>query len=297
MIQPIVGRRPVAAGVLACFAFGIGLNLAPATAVADDAPAVDCVIHPYRVADLSSAVPGVVDEVKVKRSDAVAEGQMVASLDAGLEEATVALAKARAGVTSEVALGQVELEFNLRRKERVDWLYARRTVPFERTDDAKREQDLSAIRLQQARELVAIRKLELRRAQEQLNQKIIMAPFSGFVLEVFRAKGEYVEGQPILRLAQLDPLRVEAIVPVAFFGRIKVGSEAEIVPELATAQSLRGTVEVVDRIADAASGTFGVRLTLTNPEHRLPAGLKCELKFIAPITSAAKPADGRRTSQ
>ena len=38
-------------------------------------------------------------------------------------------------------------------------------------------------------------------------------------------------------------------------------------------------VTVVDRVVDAASGTFGVRLELPNPDYRLPAGLKCKVRF------------------
>jgi len=38
-------------------------------------------------------------------------------------------------------------------------------------------------------------------------------------------------------------------------------------------------VTVVDRVVDAASGTFGVRLELPNPNYRLPAGLKCKVPF------------------
>jgi hypothetical protein len=30
---------------------------------------------------------------------------------------------------------------------------------------------------------------------------------------------------------------------------------------------------------DAASGTFGVRLRLANPGNRIPAGIKCRVKF------------------
>ena len=38
-------------------------------------------------------------------------------------------------------------------------------------------------------------------------------------------------------------------------------------------------VVVVDHVVDAASGTFGVRLALPNPDHSLPAGLKCHVSF------------------
>ena len=39
------------------------------------------------------------------------------------------------------------------------------------------------------------------------------------------------------------------------------------------------TVTVVDRVLDAASGTFGVRLALPNPDLLLPAGIRCKISF------------------
>ena len=38
-----------------------------------------------------------------------------------------------------------------------------------------------------------------------------------------------------------------------------------------------------DHIVDAASGTFGVRLKLPNPGYKLPAGLKCRVRFPTKI--------------
>jgi hypothetical protein len=40
-------------------------------------------------------------------------------------------------------------------------------------------------------------------------------------------------------------------------------------------------VTVVDRVFDAASSTFGVRLELPNPDYSLPAGLRCRIRFLA----------------
>jgi membrane fusion protein, multidrug efflux system len=36
---------------------------------------------------------------------------------------------------------------------------------------------------------------------------------------------------------------------------------------------------VVDKLIDAASGTFGVRLQLPNPNHKIPAGIKCSVEL------------------
>jgi hypothetical protein len=40
------------------------------------------------------------------------------------------------------------------------------------------------------------------------------------------------------------------------------------------------TVTVVDRVVDAASDTFGVRLLLPNPDYRIPGGVRCEIRFL-----------------
>ncbi|CAN0204246.1 unnamed protein product [Phaeothamnion confervicola] len=47
------------------------------------------------------------------------------------------------------------------------------------------------------------------------------------------------------------------------------------------AGSFRARVTLVDKVIDAASGTFGVRLELPNPGGRVPAGIKCRVRFSA----------------
>jgi hypothetical protein len=41
--------------------------------------------------------------------------------------------------------------------------------------------------------------------------------------------------------------------------------------------SAEATVRVVDRVLDAASGTFGVRLEVPNPNLAIPAGIRCRV--------------------
>jgi multidrug efflux pump subunit AcrA (membrane-fusion protein) len=54
---------------------------------------------------------------------------------------------------------------------------------------------------------------------------------------------------------------------------------ADVSPENPVGQVYKVKVTIVDRVIDAASGTFGVRLELPNPKYRLPAGLKCKVSF------------------
>jgi hypothetical protein len=97
------------------------------------------------------------------------------------------------------------------------------------------------------------------------------------VLERLLSPGESAGASPILRLARLDPLRVEAFLPVDLLGKITPGMSARVMPEVGGAHA--ATVAVADRVADPASATFGVRLELPNPGYRLPAGIRCRVRF------------------
>jgi multidrug efflux pump subunit AcrA (membrane-fusion protein) len=162
------------------------LSVSPFSASADEFPSVDCVISPYQIVDLGSAVPGVIDRLLVERSDFVSRGQVIAELAAGVERATVELAKARAQVEPEINVWQVNVDFDEKRKARIHSLYERRVISDDNRDEADREAEISTWKLQQARDLKRIRNLELDRAEEQLKQKIIHSPIDGFVLEKFK---------------------------------------------------------------------------------------------------------------
>ena len=86
-------------------------------------------------------------------------------------------------------------------------------------------------------------------------------------------------GRPASKLAEIDPLYVEVILPVSLYGQIKNGQRAQVFPEKPVGGVYDAAVKVVDRVVDGASGTFGVRLQLPNPGYRIPAGIKCRVKF------------------
>ena len=84
----------------------------------------------------------------------------------------------------------------------------------------------------------------------------------------------------VVTVAQIDPRRAEVVLPAALFGRLAPGMRAEVLPELPDAGVHVATVEIVDRVIDAASGTFRVSLELPNPDRALPSGLHCEARFL-----------------
>ena len=240
---------------------------------------MDCVITPRALVDVSSAVPGVIESIAAERSERVQAGQQVAKLKSGVEEASVSLARARAAIETEIRLREVALGFDRENQHRLESLSKQRAASQHDWAKAERDVNLSQWKLQLAREEYRLRSLELRRAEEALKQKFVISPIDGVVVQRFRGVGEYVENQPIMRIAQLDPLYVEVIAPMSLFGTLHPGMMAEVVPELGSSQAHQATITLVDRMGDAASGTFGVRLELPNPDHALPAGLKCSVRI------------------
>ena len=288
------GNRTNKSGILVMLFVLLSGSHLPAQA--EEITALDCVINPHKVFDLGSGVPGVLEKINVERSDYVEANQVVAELDTRVERANVAVAQARAGITSEKQLGELNLKFDTRRKERIDDLYAAKSVSIQNQEDAELEAQLSHWRLEEAQERENIRKLELLRAEQQLEQKIVRSPGSGFVLKNFKSVGEYIEDQPIVRIAQLDRLNVEVIAPMELFGKIKVGMYAEVYPETLGNKPRRAEVSVVDRIGDTASGTFGIRLNLPNADYSVPAGVKCTLQFADNLPSSQQPDGGEQFS-
>ena len=121
--------------------------------------------------------------------------------------------------------------------------------------------------------------LELQRTVAEVALRTIKSPINGVVVERFMHPGEFPKQEKILKLAQIDPLRVDVYAPVAMLGKVAVGKTVYVKPESPLTGEYPAKVTVVDRVVDAASGTFGVRLELPNRDLKLPAGLKCTIRF------------------
>ena len=245
-----------------------------------DIPQLDCVVEPHMVIDLSTQIDGIVETIAVERGDFVEINQILVTLDSGVERAAVDFARARADATSELRAGEVSVAFAERREERVQTLFQENAVSTDQFDEIETEARLAQLQLDQAQESTRLAELELRRAEETLKRHTIRSPIDGVVVQRYLSPGESVKFQPMLRLAQIDPLRVEVIVPVSAFGLIEVGQKAIVQPEEPMVGNYEAEIVIVDRVADAASGTFRVALDLPNEDYSLPSGLKCMVQFL-----------------
>jgi RND family efflux transporter MFP subunit len=244
------------------------------------APTFTCLIEPKLTLKLGTSVPGLISEVLVDRGAVVKQGEVLARLDSGVEAAAVALAKARAENDSAVQSAQAKLEFEIGKEKRAAALRANDNITISAADEAHTGALVAGAELREAETNQQMARLELQRSEEMLKQRTIVSPIDGVVTQRTLGPGEYIFDQAhLLTVAQIDPLSVEAFVPLSESGKLHTGMPAEVYPEKPIGGKYAASVAVVDKVFDAASGTIGIRLDLPNPDYALPAGLTCQVRF------------------
>lgn len=252
--------------------------LAPAGLVA--AEEFDCVMQPKASIELGSPDEGIMDEVMVERGDLVETDEVVARLDMRLERLAVELAKLRAQGDVDMRSGRAQLEFRDREVGRVAELRERDMASQKDYDTAEIERRLAALQIERAELEQDLARVEYQRARARLERRQVRSPVDGIVVDVTMSPGEYAyEQAPVMTVAEIDPLHVEVYVPVDHYGSIETGMTGEVRPQEPIGGTYDAEVTTVDRVFDAASGTFGVRLELPNPDYELPAGVRCRVRF------------------
>jgi len=257
---------------------------ASALSAAEIEKGLDCVMEPSDVVEISSPVQGVLESVAVDRGDFVKKGQVVAKLQSGVEEANLQLAKARAAINVDVEARKAEHEMKSRSSEQMEKLYAKKFVSWHDYDDAMTSGVVAKFEYKKAIDFKHLAKLEAIQAQELLNQRYLKSTVDGVVVEKMKSAGEFIEEQPVLKIAQIDPINVEVIVPVSQLGSIQLGMVGSVTAEKPVSKTYQARVTIIDPVIHAASGTFGVRLELPNPDGSIQAGLRCKVDFSSKQT-------------
>ncbi|MGH1427404.1 MAG: efflux RND transporter periplasmic adaptor subunit [Arenicella sp.] len=211
-----------------------------------------CLMIAETEVSISPPVSGVIKQVYVERGDNIKKNQVLVRLKAEVEQAEADLTRARRA-------------FSQRKLQRNKQLFKDSIVSEVAVDEAETEAKLVEV--------------EVRKAEALLVQKTIRSPISGIVISRSVSDGQFVNTEEMVKIAKIDPLFVEVVLPVSEFGKVAVGAQATVFPESPVNGEYQAKVVVVDPVIDAASGTFGIRLELPNPKNTLPAGLNCRVKF------------------
>lgn len=273
-------RRPALRALAVLLSPGILL-----TAPSAGAATFECLIEPMQIVELSSPVTGVLDRVMVKRGDRVAKGQVVATLESKAEQAAADLARFKSEQTGPLAMAENKINFSKRKFDRRRHMAAEKLLAMQESDDAEAELRLAESELKLAEENRQLAHIEYRQQSALLSLRSLRSPFDGVVADQVANPGEVVDPgaankKVILKMAQLDPLRIHVILPKEAFGKPVLGQAVEIVPEIPSQGRYTAKVKSIDKLIDAASGTFVVFLEMPNPKLDVPSGVKCRASFM-----------------
>lgn len=278
--------RPVMALILLATAQAAAAAV-PATPVAE--AGFECLLEPWQVIEVRSPADGIIAAIHVSRGDSIRRGQVLVELQSQSERVAVDLARARSVLEGQVVSARNRIDYATKRLARLVALEKENFTSAQARDEADAEKRLAEAELQSAMESRELAKLELQRAQEQLALRTVTAPFSGVVVDRMLNVGELAEAgsgrKPVLKVAQIDPMRADVALPAALFGQVKPGTKATVRANVGGGR-FNAVVRSVDRVIDAASSTFVVRLEVANLGDKVPGGSRCAASIDGVVPTA-----------
>lgn len=242
----------------------------------------NCVMDPADIIEVGAPVAGLLEDVTMRRGMTVSKGEVIAQIESSVERATIGLLETRANNDVAIRAQTARRDLIQIQQERIKTLVERNVASTDQLQEVEAELVTAEALLAQAILDKEISGQELARAQQQLAQRTIKSPIDGVILTKNLSAGEFVAANgTIVAIVQLDPLLIEAFLPVELYPQISNGQIANIAPAAPITDSFQATVIAFDQVFDAASGTFGVELELPNPGGVLPAGHRCILTFPA----------------
>jgi RND family efflux transporter MFP subunit len=265
--------------VLACLAARVLAGNVPNAGTGS----IRAITRPSADITASFVQPGRITAVHVKEGDAVKADQLLIQQDDAADQVQLAQLKAQSEDTTQIRASEASL--------------AQKKVDLQKIEKANASNAATALEVEHAKLDVTIAQLSLELAQfehaqagrkyQELKVRILnmqlKSPIEGSVEKIDVEVGESVNSTTaeVIRVVQIDPLWIDAPVPLTQALALKVGATAQVsfgpadsagkTAPAAASVVLAGRVIFVAAVADAASDTLRVRVEVPNKAKR-PAG-------------------------
>ncbi|HXF46023.1 MAG TPA: efflux RND transporter periplasmic adaptor subunit [Burkholderiaceae bacterium] len=204
---------------------------------------------------------GRIAAINFRDGQPVKKGQVLVALDATLNEAEVAQARA-------------ELELARNNLKRTEDLAAKNFVSGSAQDQAAANVEVLAARL--------------KLAEARLAKMRVTAPFDGVVGIRNVSVGDYVkDGADLVNIEDIAQLKVDFRLPERYLPQLRVGQAVEVAADALPGSRYRGTIDAVNPRIDANGRSLEVRARLTNTDGRLRPGMFARVRVIVGERPAA----------
>ncbi|MEQ1572917.1 MAG: efflux RND transporter periplasmic adaptor subunit [Vicinamibacterales bacterium] len=219
---------------------------------------------------------GTLSRVAVNIGDRVRAGQLVATsdrrdVDAQADAAAAAVNVGKAALESaEATLANATLE-----RDRAQNLFEKGAVPRQRLDAADTILRASTAQRELAKASLAQADAALRRTQEAQRDATITSPIEGVIVERNYDAGSLVGpgDKPIVVVADLRVLKLEAGVSELEAGRLRVGMPARVTVQARPGEVFEGRLAAIAPEVNAANRHFAIEVRTANPGLTLLSGM------------------------
>lgn len=255
-----------------------------------------------RIATVSSKITGKVREVLIEEGQRVAEGEVLAYLDAADAEAQRDLANAQlASARSQLAEAQAQLTLANQTLVRQKELAARQLVAASSLDAAVADRESRAARLASLQRAVQVAQDQLAITALSVDNTIIRAPFAGVIVAKAAQPGEMISpisaGGGSIRtgigtLVDMDSLEVQVDVNEAYIGRVTPKMPVEAVLNAYPEWKIPAEVIAIVPTADRSKATVKVRIALKSKDPRIVPDMGVRVSFLDEAKPDAPPPVG-----
>ncbi len=124
--------------------------------------------------------------------------------------------------------------------------------------------------------------VSVREAELELSWTHIGAAFAGRVADLRVVPGQFVaQGDELVTIVELDPIKVEAQVLEGEIGLLKEGRRATMTFAAFSGETFTGTVETIDPVIDLETRSARVTVLLPNPGGRIKPGMYASVSLDA----------------
>ena len=199
-------------------------------------------------------MPGTLIALNVKAGQRVSKGQLLARVDDG-------------GSSQQVA--SLETQYQLAK------------TTFERQKNLWNQKIGSEIQYLQAQTQMLSLQRSVAQAKAMLSKTEIRAPFSGTIDEVFVEKGQVVSASPqgLMRIVNLNNMYVSTSIPESYIGKLKVGTQVDVFLTSLN-KNYKGKVRQIGNFINPNNRSFGIEVSIPNPENLLRPNQVAKLKVI-----------------
>ena len=239
-------------------------------------------IRAFAEASVISEVAGTIEELRVERGQRIAAGDAIAVVEhaeasAAVRQAEAALQAAKAQVVqAEAKLKNLKLEF-----DRITELFNAGTVSRQILDEMESRRDVASASKTMALAQVAQAEAGLEQARVNLANHFIHAPISGMITERYVDEGDKNNpNEPIIIIAQLDPVKVMCDFPERDLPLLRVGQSAYLEVDAYPDIQFPAEISIISPVVDPVARTVAIELVAPNAEGRLRPGMFARVTIV-----------------